>query len=352
MTATAFPARPRRPGDYVCPRCRADVTRQGAAHVCTRCGAGYPVLCGIPDFRLAPDRYLSLEEERAKARHLHGYSRTHSFAETVAEYYRITDDVPPDMTVRFADYVLTGEARGRVVLDRLPLADAARTSLLDAGCGAGGTVAAAARAGQVVTGIDIALRWLVIAQKRLAEEGLDGELVCADIANPPFADAGFGRIAATDLFEHLPDPAAGARSIRALLVPGGRLYATGANRFTVASYPPAGLWGVGFLPMGLRRRYVVARRGFDTLRFLAMQSPAGLAGQLAVAGFAGIRTAPMEISPDRDLSFSAPKRLALGLYRRLCTITPTRAALLRIGPIFEITARRPEDAPSSKRTVP
>lgn len=341
----------RRPGDYVCPRCRTGVTRQGAAHVCARCGAQYPVLCGIPDFRLEPDRYLTLEQERAKAARLHAFSQTHSFAETVAEYYRITDDVPPDMATRFADYILAGEARGRAVLDSLPLDDAGQASLLDAGCGAGGTVAAAARAGQTVTGIDIALRWLVIAQKRLTEEGLAGELVCADIANPPFAEAVFDRICAADLFEHLPDPAAGAQSIGALLVPGGRLYATGANRYTLTSYPPAGLWGVGFLPSALRRRYVMWRRGFDTLRFLAMQSPAGLARQLALAGLTGIRTAPMTISADRGLSFGGPKRFALGLYRRLCTIAVTRAALLQVGPIFEITARRPESAPSSKRTT-
>jgi 2-polyprenyl-3-methyl-5-hydroxy-6-metoxy-1,4-benzoquinol methylase len=352
MNSNASYSRTGRPGAYVCPRCRADVTRQGDVHVCARCGADYPILCGIPDFRVAADRYLSLEDERAKATRLHDYSRTHDFAETVAEYYRITDDVPPDMALRFADYIFAGEARGRAVLDKLPLADAARTDLLDAGCGAGGLVAAAARAGQAVTGSDIALRWLVIARKRLDEEGLDAELVCADVAAPPFADATFGRIAATDLFEHLPDPAAGARSIRALLAPGGLLYATGANRYTLATYLPAGLWGVGFLPAGLRRRYVVARRGFDTLRFLAMQSPSGLARLLAAAGLAGIRVAPMTVPVERGLSFGPPKRLALGLYHRLCTIAPTRAALLRISPVFEISARCPNGAPSSKRTVP
>jgi 2-polyprenyl-3-methyl-5-hydroxy-6-metoxy-1,4-benzoquinol methylase len=301
---------------------------------------------------LESDRYLTLEQERAKAAGLHDFSQTHSFVETVAEYYRITDDVPPDMAAHFANYVIAGEVRGRTVLDKLPLDGLERAGLLDAGCGAGGTVAAAARAGQAVTGIDIALRWLVIAQKRLAEEGLAGELVCADIANPPFADAVFDRISATDLFEHLPDPAAGARSIRELLAPDGRLYATGANRFTLASYPPAGLWGVGFLPTKLRQRYVVWRRGFDALRFLAMLSPAGLARHLAAAGFAGIRTAPMTISSDRGLSFGIPKRFALGLYRQLCTIALTRMVLLRIGPMFEITARRVKSAPSSERTVP
>lgn len=342
----------RRVGDYVCPRCRRAVTRQGATYLCGQCGAQYPVLCGIPDFRIDPDRYLTLEQERAKAERLHAFSQKHSFAETVAEYYRITQDVPPDMAAHFADYVIAGEARGRIVLDKLPFGGSERPGLLDAGCGAGGTVAAAARAGQSITGIDIALRWLVIAQKRLTEEGLRGELVCADIANPPFADAMFDRIAATDLFEHLPDPAAGARSIRSLLVPGGQFYATGANRFTLAIYPPAGLWGVGFLPTALRQRYVVWRRGFDTLRFLAMQSPARLARLLAAAGLADIRTAPMTISSDRGLSFGPSKQFALGLYRRFCTITLTGAALLWIGPIFEITARRPKGASSSKRTVP
>tara|TARA_R110002051_G_scaffold146786_2_gene219557 strand:- start:32958 stop:34016 length:1059 start_codon:yes stop_codon:yes gene_type:complete len=339
-------------GDYVCPRCRTAVKRHGAAHVCGRCEAQYPILCGIPDFRLASDRYLTLDQERAKAARLHDYSQTHSFAETVAEYYRITDDVPSGMVAHFSDYVIAGEARGRTMLEELPLSGTELSGLLDAGCGAGGTVAAAARAGQAVTGIDIALRWLVIAQKRLTEEGLVGELVCADIANPPFADAVFDRISAADLFEHLPDPAAGARSIRSLLVPGGRLYATGANRFTLAIYPPAGLWGVGFLPTSLRQRYVVWRRGLDTLRFLAMQSPAGLAQQLATAEFTGIRTGPMTISPDRGLSFGAPKRFALGVYRRLCAIALSRLVLLRVGPIFEITAQRPKSAPYSKRIVP
>ena len=342
----------RRPGDYVCPRCRTEVARQNAAHHCAGCGAVYPVLCGIPDFRLAPDRYLTLADERAKAARLHDFSRTHDFAGTVAEYYRITDDVPPDMAARFADYVLAGEARGRAVLDLLPQAEADRAGLLDAGCGAGGLVAAAARAGQAVTGTDIALRWLVIAQRRLAEEGLHAELVCADIAAPPFADAVFGRIAATDLFEHLPDPAAGAHSIRRLLAPGGRLYATGANRYTLATYPPAGLWGVGFLPARARRRYVVARRGFDTLRFLAMQSPAGLRRLLAAAGLTDIHTAPMRVSADRGRTLGAPKRLVLWLYRRLCMIAPTRAVLLLIGPIFEITAGRPDGTPASERKAP
>lgn len=349
MSLQAETARIRRPVAYVCPQCGAAVSLQSSSYVCAECDIQYPVLCGIPDFRLESDRYLSLDEERTKATRLHVYSQTHSFAETVAEYYRITDDVPPDMAKRFADYVLAGEARGRTLMSNSAFANRENNTLLDAGCGAGGTVVAAARAGQSVTAIDIALRWLVIAQKRLAEEGLDAELVCGDIAKPPFPDAEFDRILASDLFEHIPDTAVAARSINALLVPGGRLLATGANRFTLASYPPAGLWGVGFMPTETRRRYVVWRRGLDTLRYQNMQTPTGLEQALAAAGFECTRKAPMTVSPDRGRTFGAPKRYALGLYRLLCSNALTRKLLLHVGPVFEITARRASSVPSSER---
>ena len=150
---------------YLCPACRTSVVQQAAGWHCAACDRTYPILCGIADFRLAPDAYLSLADERAKALRLHEFAQGHTFDETVAEYYRITDDVPPDMALRFAAYVRAGVARGAGVLGRLGPAGG---PLLDVGCGAGGLVVAAAMTGQQVTGLDIALRWLVIAQKRLA----------------------------------------------------------------------------------------------------------------------------------------------------------------------------------------
>ena len=334
--------------DYICPQCRAPVMEEEARYVCAGCNKDYPVLCGIPDFRLAPDRYLTLEQERAKATRLHSYAQDHSFAETVAEYYRITDDVPPAMAARFADYVLAGEARGRALLDGFP-SDSGR--LLDVGCGAGGAVVAAARIGQSAGGLDIALRWLVIAQKQLTEEGLSAELVCADITHAPFPDGAFERVLAADLFEHLPETSAGAQAISTLLAPGGHLHATGANRYTLAPYPPAGLWGVGYMPASLRRRYVVWRRGLDTLRFLNMLSPNGLARALRRAGLEKTKVAPMRVSEDRGHAFGAAKRFALTLYRQLRANALTRKVLLHIGPVFEISARRAPSTPSSKRTL-
>lgn len=326
---------------YLCPACRVPVVRQDADWQCPACARKYPVLCGIADFRLGPDPYLSLAEERAKALLLHDFARNHTFEQVLAEYYRITDDVPPDMARQFAAYVRAGVARGQGGLDQL----GAEGRLLDAGCGAGGLLVAAALAGQQVTGLDIALRWLVIAQKRLAEAGLTAELVCADITAPPLPPASFARIAASDLFEHLPDPAFGARSLRRLARPGARLLVTGANRFTLARYPLAGLWGVGFLPARLRREYVIRRRGFDTLRHAVLTSPGQLSRLLRAAGFTRIRACALDVPADRAGSASPLQIHAISIYKRLRTLPLARKIMTLIGPAFEITAAAAAEPP-------
>lgn len=326
--------------DYLCTSCRAPVSRQDAGYHCGNCGRSFPVICGIADFRLAPDRYLSLEDERAKAERLHDFARRHSFARTVAEYYRITGDVPEKMAQRYARYVMAGEARGHAMLPAL-LAGQRKPELplLDAGCGAGGLVVAAARAGHRVSGLDIALRWLVIAAKRLDEEGLSAELICADIACPPFAEGRFDAVAAVDLFGHLPDEATGASAMLRLLAPGGRLLATSSNRYTLAPHPVAGLWGVGYLPGGLRRRYVIARRGFDTLRYFRFLSPGALGRTMKQAGFEDVRLEALAVAPETGAQ--RLRRLAIRLYRGLRAVPIANRLLLRLGPVFQLTARKP-----------
>ena len=331
MSATGTPA-----PAYQCTACRAPVVRQDAGYHCAACGRSFPIICGIADFRLASDRYLSLDDERAKAERLHAFACDHSFAETVAEYYRITDDVPDDMAQRYARYVLAGEARGRVMLPSLV---SGQGVVLDAGCGAGGLVVAAARAGQRATGLDIALRWLVVAAKRLEEEGLSAELVCADIACPPFAEGRFDAVAAVDLFGHLPDEATGASAMLRLLAPGGRLLATSSNRYTLAPHPVAGLWGVGFMPGGLRRRYVIARRGFDTLRYFRFLSPGALGRTMTQAGFEDVRLEALAVAPETGAQ--GLRRLAIRLYRGLRAAPVANRLLMRLGPVFQLTARKP-----------
>jgi SAM-dependent methyltransferase len=88
--------------------------------------------------------------------------------------------------------------------------------LLDLGCGGGGNVAFLEELGWTVTGVDVSAD-----QLRVARERVDAELVQADAADLPFADAAFDAVAAlmihTDLDDH---PAAVAEAAR-VLRPGG-----------------------------------------------------------------------------------------------------------------------------------
>jgi SAM-dependent methyltransferase len=333
---------------YVCPACRMPLNAAPAHWHCGTCGRDYPILFGIPDFRLGPDRYLSLDDERAKAARLHKFADDHSFAETLDEYYRMTDDVPPDMARRFAAYVHAGEARGDLALERLAPASG---PLLDVGCGAGGLLVAAARRGQDATGADIALRWLVIAQKRLNEAGLSAELVCADVHALPFDVAGFERIAATDLFDHLADQPAAARSLRRQLAPNGRLFVTGTNRFCLTPHPLAGLWGVGVLPRRLRSRYVIWRRGIDTLRHANLTSPWELGAVLRRAGLEKLTVSPISVPRIQVSDQSWRQNTIIRLYTHMRRLPLIRPLMVAIGPAFEVSARATAIADPARKAI-
>lgn len=329
--------------DFICPACLKPVeyAARPAAYCCRHCDREFPVLFGIPDFRLTSDRYLSLAEERDKARRLYEFGRDHSFDELIDEYYRITDDVPPAQALKFASYVRAGVARGATILPRLGPPGTAR--LLDIGCGAGGLLAAAAGAGYQICGTDIALRWLVIAAKRLEELGLEVDLVCADVAALPFTGARFTGIAAIDLFEHVEDTQGLARVLGQMLTPNGKIYLAAANRYTLAPYPLAGLFGVGFMPRALRRRYIIARRGLDTLRYAALQSPVQLSRLLRRHEFCQVRTTALEIPVGHRGPLRGLQKIIFPLYSRLRSLPLLGRVLVLIGPAFEITGiRRPE----------
>ena len=79
---------------FACPACKGGLDYSHDVYTCASCEQQYPVLFGIADFRLRSDRYLTLEQERDKARRLNEFAQTASFDELLAHYYEITDDVP------------------------------------------------------------------------------------------------------------------------------------------------------------------------------------------------------------------------------------------------------------------
>lgn len=111
--------------------------------------------------------------------------------------------------------------------------------VLDVGCGTGFLLEQLAGRGYAGVGVDLSPESITIAQKRLVELGAADRLR-AEVGSayePPEGE--FELITLTDVLEHLEDPRACLRALRARLVPGGLLVISTPNRH---SLPGARRW--------------------------------------------------------------------------------------------------------------
>src|SRR5262249_23671207 len=194
------------------------------------CGRDYPVILGIPDFRVFHDPYIDYVADRRKGLRIAERAPAVDFPGLVEYYWSITPGVPADLVRRYVRNAVTGEGRGRRLLGSveaaLPrLAGRAGVLGLELGCGTGGFLAAAGRRWRVV-GTDIAFRWLVVARKRLEELGVSAPLVCCCAEHLPFAAGRFDCVVAANVFEHAASPGRLLREAHRTLRPGGGLFAS------------------------------------------------------------------------------------------------------------------------------
>ncbi len=293
----------------VCPRCKRPLHADPHAYTCDPCRASYPVVCGIPDLRVRPDRYLSIQDDRAKGMQLaEGAAAGRDFAAMLDLYWSLTPEVAPELARKFRAHQLAEQDIAETTLAELgPWTG----PLLDAGCATAGLVAAAARRGGRVVGVDAAFRWLVVGRVRLREAGVQAPLVCANAEFLPFADETFGAVTAGDLVEHVEDPAPVFTECRRVLRPGGAAYFSTNNRYSLLPEPHAGVWGVGWLPRRLQPGYVelMSGRPYRNIRLLSRRELEDLA---RAAGFSGARAEAAPLSSAADYQPAAQ-----ALYRRL-----------------------------------
>jgi ubiquinone/menaquinone biosynthesis C-methylase UbiE/uncharacterized protein YbaR (Trm112 family) len=301
---------------FVCPACKGPLRGE---YECARCERSYPVIRGIPDFRLFPDPYIGIEEDRAKAAHLFDAASTRSFREMLDYYYSITEEDPGDLAVLWTEHAVAEVEIAGSLLHEAGLERG--ESLLDVGCSTGGLLIAAKKGFEAVTGVDVALRWLMIGATRLHEAGVDARLVCANAEALPFPDDSFDTITSVDTVEHLRDIRAALDEIfRVGAAPATFLCATN-NRFAPLPDPQVHLWAVGWLPRVWQPAYVSWRRK-DLHRYQVQMRSAWEMDRLIRA--AGLHTDGTEAAP-----LIAPHRpnlaSALRLYNRM-----RRAPLLKI----------------------
>ena len=324
-----------RPGHdrRVCPACRSALVREGPAWSCAGCGRSFPELAGIADLRLAPDRYLNLEDDRDKARRLAAMADSTSLQGLARAYYAMTDDVDPPRARRYLAHLARGEDRGEAFAHLLPQAG----RVLEVGCGSGGMLAAAAKRGMSIEGVDIAARWLVVARQRLIRSHSgsgthnDDEptFTAANAEHLPWPDATFDAIFADSVLEHLDDIPNALREWRRVAKPGASLVLISPNRHSILPDPHVGLWGVGWLSHRWQTSYVRRRRGCDwPVHTLSATEAARLA---ASSGWA-IRRIAAAPAPHQGIASS--------LYDAARRVPLASRFLRRFGPLWLVEAVR------------
>jgi SAM-dependent methyltransferase len=248
--------------ELVCPRCRGFLEERVQEFHCAECSRAYPVVAGIPDMRVTPDPWIGIEKDRDKALRVLGEAEGLDFEGHVRTYWRLTSSTAPGQAERFVDHVLHAPGRSRewLELHGEDVAEGEEGPWLDAGCGTC-DLTAVAPAGMAVVGIDVAMRWLVIARRRLLELGRECHLVCANAEALPFPDGTFGRFFSLGMLEHCSNLEGVACEAHRVLRPGGLIRARTLNRYTLLTEPHVGLCGVGYLPRRWANRYVRWRSG-------------------------------------------------------------------------------------------
>lgn len=308
----------------------------------TQHAVGNDPLPGIRDVRTSyPDPQLSREEDARIARRLEELAPTLDLAGLLDEHWRLVGK-RPELAARFTAQELTADARAEPVVAAVEtmrgraLGPADR--VLEIGCGTAALAAAVAGRGADVVASDVSLRWLVLARKRLAEHGAGRvELVACAAEALPFADASFDVVAATDVIEHVDDADRFVAEAARVLRPGGLLFLSTPNRYSLGLEPHVRLWGVGYLPRPLAESYVraVRKTSYAHVRLLSARS---LVRLLRTHGLEPEVVIPRV--PDESLYGGAELALVRG-YNRVRMRPLARPLLRAVGPFFHVFGRKP-----------
>jgi SAM-dependent methyltransferase len=223
----------------------------------------------VPDLRLEPDRFLSLEEDRAKGLAVLERSAGRGYRAALDAYWSLTPELAPKLVRGHLLRQLAERQAGEGLLREIERrCGALQAPMLDAGCGLGGLIAAATLRGLPAVGIDAAFRWTLVAKLFLEEARAEALLLCANAEYPPFQPRGFGVAIANDLVEHTRDAPAAIMGVGRMVKPGGNLYVASTHRYSFAPEPHVRLFGVGWLPRSRQSSYVEFRRGhpYDRVR--------------------------------------------------------------------------------------
>ena len=228
-----------------CPQCGGSLERANASLRCSGCGAGYPLVEGVP----------VLLGEALSEQHRHQRAYFDSEFSGYEEY-------------RLENWRLSFIERIFGALDVLDGAE----PYLDVGVGgSGATVIEAARHSIEAVGCDLSVAGVVAARRFAVEQGVDDHarfVVCA-AETLPFADATFGSASAVAVLEHLDDDGLAVAELARVLRPKGRVWLTVPHAFR---YIPPPVWPFYWW----HDRRIGHKRHYDEQRLVELCADRGL----------------------------------------------------------------------------
>lgn len=335
--------------DLCCPVCRGELRETGSGAEpelrCDTCQRTFPVILGIPDLRIFADPYIDIAADRAKGRRIAERYDSSDFAGLVSFYYSITDTVPADQARRFTAGLLGAPDRALTTLDAWEQlaggAMPASARFVELGCGTAPLLVHAGARFREVIGVDIAFRWLVVARKRLEEAGRAVPLVCACAESLPLRDAAWDIVAGESVLEVTREPATAAAEAFRINRPGGRLYLTTPNRWSLGPDPHLGVPAGGWWPSSWLAAYARRHAALPPQRHLF--SAGTVRKLLTAAGFKDIRLALPDVAASQRRAMPGAMGAAADVYQAAKGVPGLRELLLAVGPLLLATAERPGD---------
>ncbi len=328
--------------DFVCPRCKKDLITTSTHYHCIPCQQQYPVVAGIPDFRVFPDPYLDFDEDRSRTQIVLDALDQYPLRELLTYYWSYSDVTPPLLRAKFVDNAIRGESRGKRLFD---LITNDGTDLpkrfIEIGCGTGNLLVTAAKHIPQTVGTDIAMRWLHLSRRRFMDMGLDvPALVCCCAEFLPFKPQSFDAAIMASTFEFLKSPDDALIELKRTLTQDGCAIINTVNRFSLTSNPYAHLWGVGFLPKTWQVRYVRKRRdaSFENITLYSYNHIKKTAG----LSFNNIDIALADISDKTLATLPARIKLLVKIYRLLKGLPVIESLLKQIAPEWDVHLSNPK----------
>lgn len=327
---------------FCCPLCKQNLESNVADFYCAECDKRFPIVMGIPDFRVFPDSYIDIEDDYNKAKFLLEKSEADNldFKGIVRLYWSITPEVSKERAELFTRRMFVLVEKGKQSFGEIENLSSKykavkNDSLLEIGCGTGGFLVAAKAKFKNVVGADIAFRWLIVARKRLEELNLDIPLVCCCSEYLPFQDNSFDLTVAEDVLEHVKNQEITLKETHRVLNNEGMVFLGTPNRFSITSEPHVRLWGVGFLPRRLMNGYVKLMKGLSYEHIKVLSFPE-LKNLLKKSNFDDHHILLPTITDEELKHFSKFEKAQVSLYEFIKKIPIARNILLVFGPFYHI----------------